>query len=127
MGRAPLNVQGAFQDVLTWARQLDSADTFTDRIERPHSANDDMRRFVDAFKAHLGHASAATDSETIRQLLSRFQILQFDFTAQGSRDEAWQRERAALALLPDDAGRADALSRVLVGTSGARFSPNPLT
>ena len=114
VGRAPLSVQGSLQDALKWARDVGSADTFMKRIKRPRSANDAMRGFVDAFKAHLEHAGAATDSETVRLLLARFQILQFDFTAQGSRDEAWQRERAAQALHADDAGRADALSRVLV-------------
>ena len=114
VGRAPLNVQGAFQDVLTWARQSDSADTFTDRIQRPRSANDAMRGFVKAFEALLENTGAESDSKTVWRLLSRFQILQFDFTAPGSAYEAWQLERAEQALHPDDSGRADALWRVLV-------------
>ena len=114
VGRAPLNVQGPFRDVLTWARQVGSADTFTARIGRPHSANDDMRRFVDAFKTHLADAGAVNDAKAVWRLLSRFQILHFDFTAQGSAHEAWQLERAAHALHPDDTGRAEALWRYLV-------------
>ena len=132
LGRAPLNVQGPVRDVLTWARQVGSADTFTARIERPHSANDDMRRFVDAFKAHLANAGAANDAKAVWRLLSRFQILHFDFTAQGSAHEAWQLERAAHALHPDDTGRAEALWRYLVelsieaATSGGQFDRDEL-
>ena len=114
VGRAPLNVQGPFRDVLTWARGVGSADTFAARIERPHSTNDDIRSFVDAFKAHLADAGAANDSKTVWRLLLRFQILHFDFTAQGSTYESWQLERAAHALQPDEAERAEALWRYLV-------------
>ena len=132
LGRAPLNVQGPVRDVLTWARQVGSADTFTARIERPHSANEDMRRFVDAFKAHLANAGAASDAKAVWRLLSRFQILHFDFTAQGSAHEAWQLERAAHALHPDDTGRAEALWQYLVelaieaATSGGQFDSHEL-
>ena len=112
--RAPLNVQGPYQDVLAWARRMSSANTFMARIERPHSANNAMRSFVDAFKAHLEHAGVAHDGDTVWCLLSRLKILHFDFTAQGSAYEAWQRERAAHALHPDEAGKADALWRYLV-------------
>ena len=114
VGRAPLAVQGPYQDVLTWARQLDSSGTFIARIERPHSSNTDMRSFVDAFRTHLEHLGFDHDAETVWRLLSRLQILHFDFTAQGSAHDAWQRERAAHALHPDDAGKADALWRCLV-------------
>lgn len=72
VGRAPLNVQGPLRDVLTWARHVGSADTFTARIERPRSANDDMRRFVDAFKTHLADAGATNNGKAVWRLLSRF-------------------------------------------------------
>ena len=130
--RAPLNVQGPYQDVLTWARYVGAADTFTARIERPGSANDDMRKFVDAFKTHLADAGAGSDGTTVWRLLSRFQILHFDFTAQGSAHEAWQLERAAHALHPDDVGRAEALWRYLVelaietAASGGEFNREEL-
>ena len=132
VGRAPRNVQGPYQDVLTWAQQVGSADTFAARIERPGSANHDMRRFVDAFKAHLAEAGAAHDGETVWLLLSRFQILHFDFTAQGSAHEAWQLERAAHALHSDEAGRAEGLWRNLVAlaieaaASGGQFNRDEL-
>ena len=132
VARAPLNVQDSCQDVLTWARQLSSADTLTARIERPGSANSDARRFVDAFKTHLADADAAHDGGTVWRLLSRFQILHFDFTAQGSAHEAWQLERASHALHPDDTGIAEALWRYLVdlaieaAISGGQFNRDEL-
>ena len=132
VGRIPLNVQGPYQDVLTWARQVGSADTFTTRIERPGSANDDMRRFVDAFRTHLADTGAARDGGTVWRLLSRFQIMHFDFTAQGSAHEAWQLERAAHALHPDETVRAEALWRYLVqlaieaATSGGQLNRDEL-
>ena len=132
VGRATHNIQGPYQDVLALARQLGSADTFWSRIERPHSANSDMRSFVSAFKMHLEHADATRDGGTVWQMLSRFQILHFDFTAQGSAYEAWEKERAANALHPDDAGKGDALRRNLVelaieaATSGGDYNRNEL-
>ena len=132
VARAPLDIQGPYQDVLTWARLVGSADTLTTRIERPGSANDDMRRFVDAFKTHLADAGAANDAEAVWRLLSRFQILHFDFTAQDSAHEAWQLERAAHALHSDETARAEALWRYLVqlaieaATSGGQFNRDEL-
>ena len=114
VGRAPLAVQGPYQNVLKWAQEIGSADNFMARIERPHSAGKDMRRFVEAFRAHLNHAGAPHDDESVWRLLSRLHILHFDFTAQGSLFEAWQRDRATFALHADDAGKAAALWQCLV-------------
>jgi hypothetical protein len=43
ISRTSQKIDGAYQDVLTWARQLGDAATFMNRINRPGSANDDMR------------------------------------------------------------------------------------
>ena len=51
--RTSRKIDGAYQDVLTWARQLGDAVTFFSRINRSGSANDDMRTFVRRFWAHL--------------------------------------------------------------------------
>ena len=75
----------AYQHVLTWARQLGDAATFISRIERPGSANDDMRTFVQTFRTHLHDVGTPDDDETVWQLLRRFQILIFDFTVIGLR------------------------------------------
>lgn len=107
-------IDGPYQDVLNWARQLGSAKTFGARIVRSGSASDDMRTFVATFKSHLAACDYPSDDETVWKLLRRFQILTFDFTAQGSAAEALARERAAHALDPAEATRAGSLWSVLI-------------
>lgn len=112
--RTSRKIDGAYQDVLTWARQLSDAPTFTARIDRPGSANDDMRIFVRTFKSHLRDAGAPDDDETVWRLLRKLQILVFDFTAQGSASEDLARERAVRALHPDDSLQAGNLWTTMV-------------
>jgi energy-coupling factor transporter ATP-binding protein EcfA2 len=107
-------IAGPYQDVLTWARQLGSATTFMERINRAGSANDNMRTFVGTFRTRLQEAGAPHDDETVWGLLRRFQILVYDFTAPGSADESRARDRAALALHSDDAAHAATLWTELV-------------
>ena len=107
-------ISGPYQDVLTWARQLNSATTFIERINRAGSANDNMRTFVQTFRTRLQEAGAPHDEQTVWSLLRRFQILVYDFTAPGSADESRSRDRTALALHPDDAAHAAALWTKLV-------------
>ena len=99
-------ISGPYQDVLTWARQLGSATTFIERINRAGSANDNMRTFVRTFRTRLQDVGAPHDDQTVWRLLRRFQILVYDFTAPGSADGSRARDRAALALHPDDAAHA---------------------
>ena len=112
--RTSQKIDGAYQDVLTWARQLGDAATFTARIDRPGSANNDMRTFVRTFKSHLRDDDAPHDDETVWKLLRRLQILVFDFTAQGSTSEDLAKERAVRALHPDDMSRAGNLWTTLI-------------
>ncbi|MCZ6780740.1 MAG: hypothetical protein O7C73_03740 [Nitrospirae bacterium] len=112
--RTSRKIDGAYQDVLTWARQLSDAATFTARIDRPGSANDDMRTFVRTFKSHLRDAGAPDDDETVWRLLRKLQILVFDFAARGSASEELAKERAVRALHPDDTLRAGNLWTTLV-------------
>ena len=107
-------ISGPYQDVLTWARQLGSATTFIERINRAGSANDNMLTFVETFRTRLQEAGARHDDQTVWGLLRRFQILVYDFTAPGSADETRARDRAALALHPDDAPHAATLWTELV-------------
>ena len=86
--RTSRKIDGAFQDVLTWARQLGNATTFTARIHRPGSANDDMHMFVETFRTHLHEAGVPNNDEAVWQLQRRLQILVFDVTALGSASEA---------------------------------------
>jgi hypothetical protein len=106
-------IDGAYQDVLTWARELGDAATFMSRINRPGSANDAMRTLVNTFRSHLREEGAAHDDESVWRVLRRLQILVFDFTATGSISEELAKERAVRALHPDDASRADELWTVL--------------
>lgn len=100
---------GSYQDVLTWARQVGSADTFMGRIEHTGSANADMRSFVRTFTEHLNAAGAPIDNKSVWGLLRRFQIHVYDFTSVGSAMEVYARERAAHALHPDDTAKAPVL------------------
>jgi len=113
ISRTSHKIDGAYQDVLTWARQLGDEATFINRINRPGSANDDMRSFVKTFREHLRDAGSAHDDETVWQLLRRFQIFPFDFTAPGSASEALAKERAVRALHSDDTPRAGDLWTIL--------------
>lgn len=112
--RTSRKIDGAYQAVLTWARQLGDAETFFARIKRPGSANDDMRTFVHSLRKNLCDAGAPGDDETVFRLLCRFQILIFDFTAPGSASEELARERAVRALHTDDGARAGSLWSALV-------------
>lgn len=112
--RTSRKIDGAYQDVLTWARRLDDAVTFFSRINRPGSANDDMRTFVGTFRTHLQNSGVPSDDDSVWRLLRRLQILVFDFTAQGSASEDLARERAIRALHADDGARARSLWSALI-------------
>ena len=109
ISRTSKKIDGAYQDVLTWARQLGDATTFVNRINRPGSAQQSMRDFVNTFRTHLREAEAEHDDATVWQLLRRLQIFVFDFTARGSASEELAKERAVRALHPEDAPRAAGL------------------
>ena len=114
IARGSAKIDGAYQDVLTWARQLGSAETFITRIERPGSSNHAMRTFVATFRSNLMEAGVVHDDEMVWRLLSKLQILVFDYTAAGSAPEALERERAVRALHPEETARAEALRRNLI-------------
>jgi hypothetical protein len=99
-------IDGAYQDVLTWARQTGDPKTFMEQIERSGSSNEDMRAFVKTFRSHLGEAGVPQDDEAVWKLLARLHILIFDFTAHGSSAQDLAEERCARALDPSEANRA---------------------
>ncbi|MBZ5565003.1 MAG: hypothetical protein LAP13_21610 [Acidobacteriia bacterium] len=113
ISRSSHKIDGPYQDVLTWARQLGDAKTFFERIGRPGSANPAMREFVKTFRTHLGAAGAAKDDETVWNLLGRLHIFVFDFTASGSASEELAKERAVRALHPEDGLHAGDLWKAL--------------
>lgn len=101
-------IDGAYQDVLTLARQVGDAVTFAAQIGLAGAANDDMRAFVATFKSHLGDEGSPDDDGTAWLLLRRLQILTFDFTAMGSASHDLALERAVRVLHADDGARAGA-------------------
>lgn len=115
--RSSRKIDGAYQDVLTLARQIGDARSFFTQIELPGAANDDMRAFVRTFRSHLREEGAADDEGTAWLLLRRLQILPFDFTAQGSVSEELARERVARVLHGDEVGKAGALWSSLIELS----------
>lgn len=107
-------IDGAYQDVLTLARQVEDAGTFALQIGLAGAANDDMRAFVATFKSHLRAEGSPDDDATAWSLLRRLQILTFDFTATGSASHDLALERAVRALHADDGARAGAFWVALV-------------
>lgn len=107
-------IDGAYQDVLTLARQIGDAATFTAQVDLAGAANDDMRSFVTTFRSHLRDERVTDNHETVWLLLRRLQILTFDFTALGSASHDLALERAVRVLHADDGSRAGALWSSLI-------------
>lgn len=107
IARRSAKIDGAYQDVLTWARQLSCTDFFK-RIANAGEGNDDARRFVATFRERLA-SGKAIDDELLWTVLRRFLILPFDFGTSGSADEVLCVERATRALDPASPGKAAAL------------------
>ena len=110
ISRTSHKIDGAYQDVLTWAKQIGDSTTFTNRINRPGSANERMRSFVETFRVHLKQAGAPHDDHAVWALLRRMRILVFDFTATGSASEELAKERAARARFIPKTHRAPEIS-----------------
>ena len=115
--RSSRKIDGAYQDVLRWARQPGSAQTFFDRLDRSGTGNDDMRTFVATLRDHLREAGSTHDDETVWKVLARLQILTFDYTAVGSAAEELSRERAIRVLPSASATNASSLWSALTDLS----------
>jgi hypothetical protein len=107
--RTSTKIEQYVQDVLKWAREYQDAEGFFGRLNQPGAAHQAMRDFVAAFRGHMYTAGAAHDDAAVWRLLSRFQVLAFDFEQPGSVCAQLARERCALQLAPQDAGRAGEL------------------
>jgi hypothetical protein len=107
-------IDGAYQDVLTWARRLGSATVFFEHLGRKGFASEDMRIFVATVRNHLEECGVSNDEETTWRLLRKLWILTFDFTAEGSASEALAKERAVRALHPDCSAQAATMWRTLI-------------
>jgi hypothetical protein len=104
LARTSQRIDTAYQDVLSWARNMEDATSFYARLNQPGKASDPMRSFVSTFRENLKVAGGPHDDETVWKLLRRFQILVFDFTAKGSASLELMNERALRAL---DGGSLD--------------------
>lgn len=109
IARTSTRIEQRIQDVLRWAREYPDAEGFFGRPNQPHAAHQAMRDFVEAFRGHMRMAGAAHDDAAVCRLLSRCQIPAFDFEQPGSVCAQRARDRCALLLAPQDAGRAGEL------------------
>ena len=107
-------ISGAYQDVLTWARTIGSAETFHARLNRKGAAGADMPQFVATLRKHLAAFGAPSDDESVWRVLKRLRILVFDFTTEDSANLALANHQCAQALLAADAFRSSALWSALV-------------
>lgn len=113
ISRTTTRIEHAVQDVLHWARVQD-AGTFHANVQRKGFASDQMRDFVEVFRANLAKCGASDDNLTVWKLLSRFQVLVFDFETVGSAFEHFARERSRIVLAPSQASRAGELWNSLI-------------
>lgn len=115
--RTSYRISGPYQDVLAWARTMESAGAFFRRLAMDGVSSAEMRAFVATFRANLIAAGIADEDETIWRLLRRFQILEFDFEASAPLAEQHALDRARQLLAPEDAGKARALWSALTELS----------
>lgn len=111
--RSSAKSSGPYKDVMRWARELGSAATFFTRLARPKVANDDMRTFVATIRQHLSDGGTNSDDETVWNLLRRFAILHFDFSAPGSQSLELAFERSRNVLHDEEADRVGSLWKIL--------------
>lgn len=106
VARTTQKIETAYQDALSWARNIEDATTFHARLARKGEANDAMRTFVSTFRNNLKAAGAPDNDETVWKVLRRFHILVFDFTATDSASVELMHERALRALQSGGADEA---------------------
>lgn len=112
--RTSTKIERSYQEVLSWARELGTAETFFRRLKQKRLANSDMRKFVENFRANLKLADAPHDDAAVWRILRRFQILVFDFNQEGSSTEILVRDRCGRLLAPKEASRANAFWQTLI-------------
>lgn len=109
VARTSTKIELHVQGVLKWARDYQDAAGFFGRLNQDGGAHQSMRDFVTAFRNNMRTAGAANDDDAVWRLLSRFQVLAFDFEHPGSVCALWARDRCAATLSTADAGRAGEL------------------
>jgi hypothetical protein len=106
------------QEVLHWAREIGSADTFISNIELKGFGSEGMRSLVAVVRQNLKNIGAPSDNETVWRILRRFQILVFDLGNPGSDFDHRARERARSVLSARQAERAGDLWSRLATIAG---------
>ncbi len=106
IGRTSTKIERYIQDVLNWARVYQESEDFFDRLNQPGAAHQEMRDFVEAFRGHMRTAGGAHGDADVYLLLSRFQVLAFDFEQPGSVCAQLARDRCVLQLASQDTMRA---------------------
>ena len=114
IAKTSTRIEREYQELLHWSRQLRSAEIFFSHVNRAGFGSEGGRKFIEVVRTNLSLASLPDDDETVWRLLSRFQILVFDFTAPGSCYEHRARERALSLLSPHESHRAGDLWSVLI-------------
>ncbi|MBX8542937.1 hypothetical protein K5D51_24935 [Pseudomonas cichorii] len=130
--RTSRKISGAYQDVLKWARTMESAAEFFTRLDTRGIASKDMRDFVATTRKHLVAGGVADDNDAIWRLLRRMLILEFDFEATSPITRTYGHALARMALADEEVGRAGALWSRLVdlsiktGTTGGEIDRTSL-
>jgi hypothetical protein len=109
-------IDGAYQEVLLWARHSETADAFFRKLNRPGASNENMRTFVTTLQANVAHFGASSDENSIWRILRKLHILVFDFSAEG-QTESLVRDRCAQALEASEREKAGALWSALCDTA----------
>ena len=109
---------GSYQELLSRVRSHASAAAFFRHLNTPGLYNEDQRTFVKTLRTHLKTFGADDSDEAVWRVLSRFQILYFDFIGPGSGDEANARGRCADVLHADAKGEAANFWDALVVRAG---------
>jgi len=109
IARTSTKIDQHIQEVLKWARQYQDAGDFFRRLNQTGAAHQAMRDFVDVFRGHLRTAGEPHNDEAVWRLLSRFQVLAFDFEQAGSICALLARDRCAALLAPEAEDRAAGL------------------
>lgn len=91
--------------------RVSGADTtaFFDRLNQTGAAHQSMRDFVGALRGDMAAVGAQHEDADVWGLLSRFQVLAFDFEQPGMACVQLARERCAMHLAPQDTGLAGEL------------------
>ncbi|NQY15704.1 MAG: hypothetical protein HRT81_17910, partial [Henriciella sp.] len=112
--RTTKSIENGVQEVLELSRQTVDAASFFDALNKKGRSNDGMRKFVEAFQAHLAKAGE-TDEEVCYQLLRSFCVLVFDYARPASFSDHFDQTRAShLAAPASKAGFYDGVAGLVL-------------